>query len=84
MIFTAFVQYYAQHDDGRWLTTGRLEVLPDLDRAGVERLVAERAGTGIQIRATSGDVEGATEVGGSTLFWDDDALLAAAASTSLN
>lgn len=86
--FTAFITYFSLRPDGQWLTTGRLEMVPDLDRAGLDKLVADRAGTGIQITGSSHDetLEGATEIGGRELFWGDDALLAAApsASTTLN
>ncbi len=81
MNYTVIITHFSLHPDGQWLTTGKYEVIDDLDRAGVERLIAERGGPGVQI--SIGPEE--TDVGGTELIAVvDDELAAERAAATLH
>jgi hypothetical protein len=73
MFYTAIITHFSEREDGRWLTTGEFEVVRDLERSGVEQLVADRAGPGIQFDVSSHDqmIEAESAIGGRDLRWID-------------
>ena len=80
MLYTLNITEFSERPDGQWLTTGGLQLIPNLDRAAVERLVAERSGPGIKfsVWASVGTEEAETSVGGTKLRWlEDETILEA-------
>lgn len=74
-MYLVIITEFSERPDGSWLTTGKREVLRNIDRAGVEKLVAERAGQGIKITADSDEGEAWTDLHGTELHFADDAVL---------
>jgi len=80
VLYTVFITYFSLHPDGQWLTTGAMDTIDDLDRAGVEKLVADRAAPGLHFGVSAHDGRTGAEtmtLGSAVLHWfeDDDVLV---------
>jgi len=74
-MYLVIITEFSERPDGSWLTTGKRKVLRDIDRAGLEKIVAAHAGPGITISADSAEGEAWTEMHGTELHFADDAVL---------
>lgn len=75
MRYTAIITAFADFD-GRWLTTGEVDVVKVEGRAAVDALVAERAGNvTIQIDAYNFQETGFVPLHSTELLWADASLL---------
>lgn len=75
MRYTAVITTFADFD-GKWLTTGEVDVVKLVDRAAVDAMVAQRAGdVTIHINAENFGETGYVALHSTELLWADAALL---------